>query len=262
MIFLLIIFSCQSSTLYTNRTWTRYRISSLRRAQTNLFYFAVEIAVSEIQERANMDVSLRPMVEICHKRSVSDEPIVKFFAISPKEKRMLQHLHRVQSSVIFRDLWHKCGSRAAELYNEDKGNGRLSVQQVQEMIWTHSFNRWREFWERVISGDIYLKDVDVHLIKFQGDPQSLEEEFKPVSHFFGEEENLDDVLRQRKIQIEQCQNLREGVEAAECIWKFKEAMDMNGDFKILNDLRNQVKFLFRILIFVTLIATNFINFCI
>ena len=51
---------------------------------------------------------------------------------------------------------------------------------------------------------------------------------------------LKKTFRERLAQIESYQHLHQYSSAADTVWEFKEAMGFTGDFKVIEDLRNQV----------------------
>ena len=121
----------------------------------------MDVDLDEVKEKLKVDVSSCLMLELCHKRSNDQGPMVKFFDLSAKSKRMIHTLHSIRASFLFRSFWHKCLQKAADLCKGDPGsNGRLTIEKVQELVWKASHRRWRELWERVINGEISLKEVD------------------------------------------------------------------------------------------------------
>lgn len=200
----------------------------------------MDVDLDEIKGRLEEDISSRQMLELCHKRSKSKEPMVKFFDLSPKNKRMIHFLHNVRDSSLFMSLWRKCLQKADDLCKDDTAEGeRLSMDKVQELAWTPSFRRWRDLWERVISGEISLQEVEERFSRFRDDAKSLEVEIETATACLSDED-IDTVLRNRIDQIKQCNKLTECSEAAETILEFKEAMFLEGDFQVLDEFRDQV----------------------
>ena len=193
----------------------------------------MDVDLDEINGRLEVDISSRQMLELCHMRSTSDEPMVKFFDLSPKNKRMIHLLHHVRVSFLFISFWRKCLQKAAKLCKDD--SERLSMDKVQELAWTASYRRWRNLWESVISGEISLKEVEERFARFRDDAKSLEVEIEAAMACFSEED-----IRHRIDQIKQCNKLTECSEAAETILEFQEAMNLKGDFQVLDDFRDQV----------------------
>lgn len=200
----------------------------------------MDVDLDEMKGRLEVDISSRQMLELCHKRSTSEEPMVKFFGLSPKNKRMIYLLYNVRDSSLFMSLWCKCLQKAADLCKDDTAEGeRLSMDMVQELAWNPSYRRWRELWKRVISGDISLKEVEERFARFRDDAKSLEVEIETATTCLSDED-IDTVLRNRIDQIKQCNKLTECSEAAETVLQFRVAMCLKGDFQVLDEFRHQV----------------------
>lgn len=208
----------------------------------------MDVDLHEIKEKLEKDITPCRMLEICHKRGISEEPIVKFFDLSTKNKRMVQSLHLVRNSHLFRTIWQKCFERAADICKGDpETSGKLRIDLVEELVWSKSFERWRTLWGKICSGQISLKDVDERFDRFRKDPKSLDDEIEIALKFLSAEE--DATLHRRVAQIKQFQNLRECEDAAAAILEFKEAMELEGDFHVLVEFRDQVN-VFNIVSFV------------
>ena len=201
----------------------------------------VDVDLDEIKEKLDKDLSSCKMSEICHRRSTNEEPIVKFFDLSVKNKRMIQSLQHIQASRLFYTFWQKCLQRAADLSKDDPGkNGRLAIDKVYELVWTPCNRRWRVLWESVITGEISLKEVKERFEGFQDNEQALDIETKTALECFSDEDNIDEILHHRIDQIKQSLKLSECSDAAETILDFRDAMGLGGDFYALEGVRDQV----------------------
>jgi len=223
------------------------------------FNLIVDVDLDEIKEKLEKDISNCQMLELCHKRSSRDEPMVKFFDLSAKNKRMIQSLYLVRSSLLFRDFWHQCLRKAADLCKDDPGQ-RLTIDMVQELVWLPSHRRWQDLWGRIVSGEISLKQVDERFDRFREDPEFLDVEIQTALTCFPDEENIDAVLRRRIDQIRQCQKLTDCSGAAETILVFQEAMGLEGDFQVLEDLRDQVNVFFNLKYLSQMLFTDLKNY--
>ena len=202
----------------------------------------MDVDLDEIKEKLGKDLSSCKMSEICLKCSTSEEPIiVRFFGLSGKNKRMIQTLQHIQVSLIFQTFWQKCLQKAAYLSKDDPGgNGRLTIDKVNELVWTPCNRRWRVLWERVISGEINLNEVKELFEVFQDDKKALDVEIKTALECFSDEDNIDEIFHHRIEQIKQSLKLSDCSDAAETILDFQDAMGLEGDFHVLEDVRDQV----------------------
>lgn len=201
----------------------------------------MEVDLSEIKEKLERDQESCRLLEICHKRSTSEEPIVKFFEVSRENRRMIQLFNLVRSSLLFLSFWQKCVDKAPQLCREQSGSREIfSVDMVNDSLWKPSFQRWRGMWESILSGEISLKEVEDRFDRFRSEPQSLDAEIKIVSTFFCDEEGIDADLSRRVAQIKQFQKLKECEDAAVAILVFQKVMKLKGDFQVLDDFHDQV----------------------
>ena len=183
------------------------------------------------------------MHEICRKRGPSEDPIVKFFDLSTKNKRMIQLLHLVHPSRLFHAMWQQCIPKAVDLCKDDPGSsGKVTVDKVQELLWTPAYRKWRGMWERILGGEISLQELDERFSRFRKDLKSLEIEIGVVMACFSDEEDIETSVRHRVDQINQYHKLREFEGAAAAILEFQKAMDIEGDFDLLHDFCGQVHF--------------------
>ena len=81
---------------------------------------------------------------------------------------------------------------------------------------------------------------------FEGYKNRREELVKELRRIFvlgqdsGDTSQLKKIAEKRVTQIHQYQQLDQYFTAAETIWDFKELMGFTGDFKVIEDVRNQV----------------------
>ena len=156
---------------------------------------------------------------------------------------MMQLLHLVQPSRLFRDMWTECIPKAVEFSKDEAGSsGKLTVDKVQEFLWTPAYLRWRGMWERILGGEISLQEVDKRFCRFRIDPKTLEIEIGVVVACFYDKEDIDHEVRQRVAQIKQYHKLKEFEGAAAAILEFQKAMDVEGNFDLLRDFCGQVQF--------------------
>ena len=204
----------------------------------------MDIDLQNIKKKLEMVLPSLQILEICHKRGHGDEPVVKFFDLTITNKKMMQSLHDIHHSLLFRDFWRMCGQRTADFYKDEPGFDRtLTIDKVKERLWLPSYRKWRGLWERIYNGEISLNEVDEKFHRFNDDPEALDREIKAVVIKFSEVDDIDTVLLGRVDQIKQCHKLKECEDTAATILDFKEAMELQGDFQLLDDFRDQVHFL-------------------
>ena len=208
----------------------------------NSFFF-VDVDFQGIKEKLEQDLASCQMHDICHERGPTEKPIVKFFELSRKNKIMMRLLHLIHPSRLFHAMWKQCIPKAVEFCKDDPSSrGILTVDKVEEFLWTPAYRRWRGMWERILGGEISLQEVDERFDRFRSDPKTLEIEVGVVVACFSDGEDIDTSVRQRISQIKQYHKLREYKGAAIAILEFQKAMDLEGDFDLLLDFCSQVYF--------------------
>ena len=213
--------------------------------------------MDEIKEKLKNDVTSCRVLELCHKRGISEEPLVKYFELTPRNKRMTQYLHLLRSSFLFRTIWNKCEKNAASICQGDpRLAGVITLDTVHELLWTKSFERWQTLWDRVCSGQISLREVDERFGKFRNEPEYFDTEIGIALKLLPDEQDVEAVINRRVGQIKQYQKLRGCEEAAAAILEFQEAMELEGDFQVLDDFYDQVIIKYRPWPFIALLSAS------
>lgn len=168
-------------------------------------------------------------------------------------KEVISPLHDVQNSLTFQELWTQYGKKAqAARENDETKKPQLSISEVVENIWKPAFQDWNQYAVSTMDGTVSLGNVDKLFDSYKNRKKDLERELlymfelsqaQPASRT----KKLQATATERANQIQRYQQLGQYACAADTIWEFKEAMGFTGDFKVIEDLRNQVsKFMFSI----------------
>ena len=175
---------------------------------------------------------------------------------------MIQSLYCVQGSLLFVALWQKCVQRAADI-SKDKGiNGRMTIDNVFELVWTPCYRRWQDLWMRIIGGEIRLKEVKEQFGRFVEDQKLLDAEIETTLACFSDKEGVEESdLYHRIDQIKQSLKLSECSDAVEIVLLFKNEMGIEGDFQGLEDFHDQVIVFFRCCCFLYVSLFAFFIFC-
>ena len=171
---------------------------------------------------------------------------MKFFELPPGIGEVLYPLHEVQQSLTFQELWTKCGNRAQTArMNDDAQQKDLSIFEVLESVWKPAYEALKQIAVSTLDGSIYLGDVDKYFSGYKDKGKDLETELFRILKVDRSHSNTNDQLKaiakKRAEQMQLYQQIHQYTSAAETIWEFKEAMGCSGDFKIVEDLRNQVR---------------------
>jgi len=214
-----------------------------------LFGFStVNIAITK--DKSLQDVSCYPISDLCERKG-EKKIEVTFFKLPSVAKEVISPLHHVKKSSTFQDLWTQYGKKAqAARKNDETKKPHLSISEVVENIWKPAFQDWNQHAASSMDGTISLGNVDKLFGTYKNRKKELERELlcmfelsqiQPASRA----KKLQTTATERVNQIQRYQQLGQYASAADTIWDFKEAMGFTGDFKVIEDLRNQVsKFMF------------------
>ena len=210
------------------------------------------VNIASVTTRALQDVSCYQIRQLCE-RSSDGQIEVKFFELPSVISDVLAPLDKVQKSLTFQDLWAQYGKKAQTARENDEAQKRyLSISNVIESVWKPAYEAWNQLVASVMDGSLTLGDVDKF---FDGYKNRKEDIFRELMCIFnlrqdqgqtaGDASQLKAIAEKRAGQIQQYQKLHQYANAADTIWDFKEAMKFKGDFKVVEDLRNQVSMLFK-----------------
>ena len=206
--------------------------------------FLSTVDLTNLKNKVPQDVSCFQIQALC-KRKDDNQIEVTFFKLPPALKEVLSTLERVQESLTFQALWKKCGNKAQTARkNDDTRKPHLSISDVVESVWKPAFTSWTQNVASVKDGTISLGDVDRIFDGYRNRKKELEGELSCMFNMNTSEtvgaRELKKIVGERLAQIHRYQQLDQYSSAADTIWEFKEAMGFTGDFKVVEDLRNQV----------------------
>ena len=209
--------------------------------------FLYTVNVSDIKFKASKDVSTFNICDLCE-RDGENQIEVKFFELPQPVKDILLPLHKVQQSSTFQKLWVQCGKKAQTVRANDESKKRhLSILNVVENVWKPAYEAWTQLEASAFDGSLTLTGVDKF---FEGYKDRKEELVKELRRIFvlgqdsADTSQLKAIAEKRATQIHRYQQLDQYFTAAETIWDFKESMGFTGDFKVIEDVLNQVSTLY------------------
>jgi len=172
-------------------------------------------------------------------------PVVTFFGLSPKAKYMISSLSRLRESVLLRQLWIENGDKALRMIAEgETQNMSLGVEDVVELIWTPTNAELQSLQARFFAGDISFGEVDKLFRVFQ-DNQNYDDLANEIKLFTlrggSPAQTTEELINRRIEQIQQYYKLQRCIEAAKIILDFRTCLGLQGDFKLVEHLRNQVR---------------------
>lgn len=189
-----------------------------------------------LSERSEVDVSCLPVGDLVRTGFVKEKvyPVVSFFQLSPKAKVMMASLSKLRDSEFLRRFWRENGKRALDCAEEKRENkGLLSVDDVEELVWTPSKQELDSFVERFRSGTMTFEEVDKYF-KVLCEKRCIAKEINLITS------DSAPLINQRIDQIEQYYELKKYVDAARSILEFKTSVGLEGKFQLVEDLKDQV----------------------
>ena len=203
------------------------------------------VNATAIKKKVARDVSFLEIRILCQ-RNDDNSVEINFFELPPGISEVLYSLYEAQQSITFQKLWTQYGKRAQRARANDEAQPRdLSILKVLESVWKPAYEAWKEIAVSTLDGSMYLGDVDKFFSGYNDKEKDLEREllcilnfdrFHSISHT-----RLKEIAKERAEQMQLYQQIYKYAGAADTIWKFKQAMGFSGDFKIVEDLRNQVR---------------------
>ena len=162
-------------------------------------------------------------------------PKVTFFGLSHGAKMMVSTLSRLSNSALLRQFWKEKGE---ELRTTE---GRLTIDDVEQFVWTPSYEHLLSLKDRFLDGSISFEEVDKILAVFAGGDEGLVREICLItSQTSPQIEDARASIDHHIEKINQYRNLQSCIDAAESMLVFKNCFELQGDFQLVEDLKNQV----------------------
>ena len=204
--------------------------------------FLHTVDISDMKSKASKDESSFRIRDLCE-RNDEKHVEVKFFDLPQRVTDILLSLHKVQKSSTFQKLWVQCGKKAQTARLDDKSQKQdLSELDVIDKVWKPAYEEWSKLVASTVDGSLTLTGVD-NFFEGYKERKQLEKELRRIFILVQDSSDTRQLkanVEQRVDQIYQYQQLDQYFTAAETIWDFKESMGFTGDFKVIEDLRNQV----------------------
>lgn len=219
--------------------------------------------LGELSKRTERDVSSLPITDLVQSGVIQGRlvPVVKFFGLSPKARVMISSLSEIVDSVLLRQFWKENSDKTLKLLAEQgEGKVSLSIDNVEELVWTPSYEQLRSLQTRFLSGAISFDEIDKVFGVFR-EGNGLAKEIKLVTSQNGVQTQATEALiNQRLEQIDQYYKLQNCINTAKSILKVKNSLGLTGNFQLVEDLCNQVCLSFKYLTSLVTILVLFSSF--
>lgn len=186
--------------------------------------------LAEFSRKALSDLPIKDLVQskVINGRVL---PEVKFFQLSSKAKAMISDLHKLCKSKLLQKFWIQSGEKEVSTLAKER---KLDVDEIERFVWTPSITQLRSLKDRFLDGTISFKEID-SFSKVFANSQEMAKEFKLITSRASES-----TVDERINQVNEYNKLETCIDAAGSVLKFKECLDLRGDFLLVEDLHNQV----------------------
>ena len=201
-----------------------------------------------------MDASHLSIKDLVQSSTVDGKvfPVVTFFQLSPKAKIMMSSLSKLSNSVLLRQFWRENGDKALKIAAQREGRNckvLLSVDDIEELVWTPSNEQLQSLQERFLNGAISFGEVDKFFNVFK-ENQELTKEIRLITSKNDSQGKAPESLINKRIeQIDHYYKLHNCINAARSILEFKSSLGLQGNFQLVEDLHNQVCLCFKMQVF-------------
>lgn len=172
--------------------------------------------------------------------------VVTYFQLDGKIRDMAKVLYTFQGSHLFKVCWENVAKQVAaeemkanNSEDEEVANIEATSKKIRKRIFQPAYSNYQSIYVLLKRGQIKLKDINQLFGTFKGNYEGLTQELRIMT---GIEERSDEQwIHSRVQQIEQYHELHLAVASAEIIMMVKETLCLQGDFRVLETLREVVR---------------------
>ena len=199
--------------------------------------------MTDLSRKINSDLSDVGIGNLVQTDAGPGEPHVVFFGISDEVRTMIRTIASVGGSRFFQKLWIDNGKKARRTFAaEDPPRTHLSITNVEELVWRPARDGLASLRERCLDGSITLREVDEHFRSRRGDYGMLASELSQmIPDYAGKKGRYDRQIGDRIKEIKLYHELSQFTDAANAVLDFRAEMALEGDFQIVEDLKDQVR---------------------
>lgn len=199
-------------------------------------YFLL-VDLDQLSTKSGFDTSRLQIRDLVESKILGDTvtPEVTFFGLSHGAKMMVSALSKLSDSALLRQFWKEKGEELGKMKE------RLTVDDVEQFVWTPSYEHLLSLKDRFLDGSISFEEVDKILAVFAGNDEGLVREICLItSQTSPQIEDARALIDPHIKKINQYCSLQNCVDAAKSMLEFKNCFELQGDFQLVEDLKNQV----------------------
>ncbi|XP_052050777.1 E3 ubiquitin-protein ligase RNF213 isoform X2 [Apodemus sylvaticus] len=216
----------------------RYVESLLR--QLGRVKHLVQVDFGNLETIHSQDLSNKRLNEVVIKSPNSSSFKRKtHYCLSPDIREMASKLDSLKDSHIFQDFWHE----TAQLLNtldKDPRELKFLLPEVLEYLYKPCYDKFYKLYENLKSGEITFAEVDVVFRDFVDKYNELDADLKFMCTMNPQDQKS--WIPERIGQIKEYHTLHQAVSSAKVILQVRRALDVTGDFSVLNQLLNFADF--------------------
>lgn len=209
------------------------------------------VIVDEMVERQQVVIESKRLRDFMEVHQVDLLPtantgVVTYFQLDGKIRDMAEVLYTFRDSHLFKVCWEKVAKQVAaeekKAYNsedEEVANIEPTSKKIRKRIFQPAYSTYQSIFALLKGGKIKLKDINQLFGTFRGNYEGLTQELLIMNRI--EERSDKQWIHSRVQQIEQYHELHLAVASAEIIMMVKETLCLQGDFRVLETLREVVR---------------------
>lgn len=202
-------------------------------------------------ERQQVDIESKRLRDFMEVHQVDLLPtdntgVVTYFQLDGKIRDMAKVLHTFQGSHLFKVCWEKAAKEVAaeekkanNAEDEEVANIKATSKTIRKRVFKPAYSTYQRIYELLKGGQIKLKDINQLFGTFKGNYERLTQELLIMNRI--EERSDKQWIHSRVQQIEQYHELHLAVASAEIVMMVKETLCLQGDFRVLEILRQVVR---------------------
>lgn len=216
-------------------------------------FFSVIVIVEEMVERQQVVIESMRLKDFMRVHQVDllptdDTGVVTYFQLNREIRNMAEDLYNFHDSHLFKMCWEKQAKHVAaeakmanNAEHQQVANIMATPEKIHKLIFQPAYSDYEKLYELLKSGQIKLHLINELFDDFEGKYEGLAQELNIMSRI--EKDTDKQWIHSRVQQIEQYHELHLAVASAEIIMMVKETLCLQGDFRVLETLREVVSIL-------------------
>ncbi|KAK2833428.1 hypothetical protein Q5P01_017317 [Channa striata] len=205
------------------------------------------VDVTDIEERQRVTIEDMPLDKFMEVHQFDQLPppmagVVTYFSLDEETRNMAEVLFTFRDSFLFKVCWEEQAKNLALEEMEDEEQDEQTVADINatpeiiyESIFLPCYDNYKNIYTCLKNGSIKLEEVNQLLKAYKGRYDELTRDLEIMCRVDNSTERR--WIHTRVQQIEQYHELHLAVASAEVIIKVKETLCLQGDFRVLETLK-------------------------